>query len=214
MKKPVLVGAIAVLVLLVCPCCIGIAYLAKQDQEHYAPLAAACEGRGVPGAAAYVAAGGNRIVYFERSGSTWIESGVEVPSAMRGEGVSDTALVACAADDTTRRIVEQCCFERSVVGLDVPGSETCMPRVQLARHVELRIAATGALLAQRDVLGEEPKACDDWVGRRPSASNFEGAEPDSDQFVPFFLAPLDTPPVPPTPFVIPAAPVDAGTSGK
>jgi len=210
MNKPVLIAASLTALVVGCTCCIGVAYLAHQDQEHYGPLAAACEGRGVAGAASYVPGGANKTVYFERSARTWIESNVEVPAEMRGEGVGDTALVACAADDTTRHVLEQCCFQQSIVGFGLPGSERCMPRVQFARHVEVRVASTGALLAERDVYGPLPKTCDDWVGRRPAASNFEASEPDVEQIAPFLSAPTAS--APPAPVELPSA-VDGGAEG-
>lgn len=203
MNKPVVIGLSLAVLLLSCACCVVVAYLAKQDQDHYGPLSAACEGRGVPGAAAYQPGTPARIVYFEKSATTWIESNMEVPGEMRGTGIEDTAIVACAADDTTRQVLEQCSFRRTVVGVGVPGSEMTLPRIQLARHVELRIAATGALLAQREVLGGLPPACDDWVGRRPTAGHFEGPEPDVDELAPFFRDPLGAAPVPTIPNAAP-----------
>lgn len=160
-----------------------------QDQEHFGPLAAACDGRAVPGAPAYAPGVAYKLVYFERSAATWVETTAPVPASIQGEGIGDTALVACAADDTTRQVVAQCCFQRSLLGITVPGDDQCMPRVRFSRHVEVRVASTGALLAERDVVGPMPKTCDDWVGRRPTGGQFEAAEPDLEEFAPFLLAP-------------------------
>jgi hypothetical protein len=206
MKKPLLIAFGAILVVIVCGCCIWVGILAQRDQDNYAALSAACDGRGVPGSATYAPGGTNKIVYFERIGSLWSESNLAVPDALRGAGTSDTALVACAADDTTQHEIEQCCFEQTVVGIGVPGTNRCLPRAQLARHVELRIASTGALLASREVLGPLPKPCSEVSGgRRPTATQFEGREPDVDQFAPFYRDPTAPDPAA-TPPAVPAAP--------
>lgn len=196
MNKTVLVAGGAITVVIASACCITVAFLAKRDQENYGPLAAACEGRAVPGTAAYAPGAQARIVYFERSAATWVESNVEVPDSIRGEGVADTALVACADDESTRHAIEQCCFQRTIVGMNVPGSDQCLPRVQLARHVAVRVAATGALVAERDVYGPVPRQCNDWVGRRPTSGTFVAGEPGQDQMAPFLLAPTTYVPTP------------------
>jgi hypothetical protein len=212
-KNKLVMAIVAVFVILGCCVCGGIVvFLANKQQENYAPLAIACDGLPVPGAAAYVRGTPPKMSFFSRGAtSTWSYRTMMVPNPQQSEGVSDTALVACAEGATVRHVVENCCYERTVVGVGVPGSEMCFPRVRLGQRVVVHVAASGARLVEREVIGPEPRSCDDWVGRQPQESDFVGTEPESAQYESFFRDPEGAPPqevLPPPNSVI--VPIDAG----
>lgn len=200
MKRTLVIVVVVSLVSIACCVCTGaLVYLGKEEQASFAPLAAACDGRPVPGTAPYTRGSRPKLAFFERSSSGWTSSAVSVPIAQRADGVADAALVACVAEEPERNVIERCCFERVVVGVGVPGSETCFPRVQMSQRVRVHVAATGRLLAEREVMGPEPRTCEDWVGRAPHEGDFVGSDPDVDELGRFFEdpeAPMQTPDAP------------------
>lgn len=220
MKSKLVVVLVVVSVLIACCVCTGIlVHFADEQQASFAPLAAACDGRPVAGAAPYTRGTGPMTAFFERSVNGWRTSTGHVPSAQRADGVADASLVACAPEAPKRNVVDTCCFEHTVVGIGVPGTETCFPRVRMSRRVRVHVATTGRLLADREILGPEPRDCDDWVGRAPHADDFVGSDPDEDELGPFFTdpeAPEETPSATPdeAAHASPKPLPDAATGGK
>lgn len=202
MQKKIVIAVVLTLVLIGCCICSGIAIFYSQEQQaSFAALAAACDGRPVSGAAAYNPSSPPRIAAFKRFTSSWSYAPLETPDSLASEGVSDTSVVACLAAEPIRHVVGNCCFERTIAGVGVPGSETCYPQVRYSRMVRMYVASTGALISEREVFGETPNACNDWV-RRPQQSDFEADEPTDREYLPVLTdpeAPQAPSPIPPSP---------------
>lgn len=194
-----------------------LAFLAEQDQQTFGPLSVACRGGGVAGAAAYAPGSPAKTVYLERSAETYIPTTVVVPSAQRAGGVAETAVVACGADDTEREVLGRCCFSRTLLGVGVGGEELCYPRVRLTREVVFHEARTGRELGRYRVRGDEPRACDDYVGRRPTEGQFVGPEPDLEDFETYMRnpeGPHDRAPASSSDAAVPIPPKLDATGGK
>jgi hypothetical protein len=147
----------------------------KHEDSKYGRLTAACDGRAVPGARAYVPGpGAHRVVAFRHgAGASWTTD-LRVPNAMEADGVEDADLVLCLGEET-HATLESCRFVRTMAGVHVPGSEESYSRTQTMLPVRLVAPATGAVLVDGNVPGPLPRQCNDALVGSPNASEFEGS---------------------------------------
>jgi hypothetical protein len=129
--------------------------------ESLKPLKELCAGgAGNAAAASYAPGSGpHRLVVFRSNiaGSTDLSAFYirteDYPEAWRAAVVEDAALVACVSANSY--IVEECAYT-------LEGNQAAtLQRVQLAATINLYAARTGALVGQTELIGSEPRACQD-----------------------------------------------------
>jgi hypothetical protein len=177
-------------VAVICVACGVAGYLNnKKTQKTFGPLTAACEGRPVPGARAYVPGPGvHRVVGASLSGGTWSISNSRIPDAQRPEGVADTEVVACLGEET-QTMLGTCEVYRTRYGIRVPGTTRTFSRSQRYLPVRLVAAATGQPITMGSVPGPVPTACNSSYGN-PTATTFQGGSVSSTQLGPWLSSVL------------------------
>ena len=186
-----LVIGIIVGVAVLCTVCGVAGYMHDQKtQSTYGALTAACEGRPVAGARAYVAGPGvHRVVGAEqKSGGGWRIANGRIPNDQTPQGVADTEIVACLGEET-RATLGTCEVYNTRMGVRVPGSQRTYSRTQQSLPVRLVVAATGQTLTVGSVVGPQPRQCSGNIGR-PTSSTYEGSSVGSSQLGPWLSATL------------------------
>jgi hypothetical protein len=129
--------------------------------DSVTPLKELCAGAaGNTTAASYAPGSGpHRLVVFRSNiaGSTDLSTyyirTADYPEAWRAALVEEAALVACVSANSY--IVEECAYT-------LEGNQAAtLQRVQLAATINLYAARTGALVGQTELIGSEPRACQD-----------------------------------------------------
>lgn len=145
-------GCVGVLVL----CCASgtiVTILANEDAQKIAPLKDVCSGVPAANAAVLNATPGiQRVIAFERRGSTWAHDYDLVQLAWRGEEVATTPLVLCTEPET-EELVERCSYGGLAQGIGT------LERWGYRRDVRLLEARTGRLITQTTLRGAPPTAC-------------------------------------------------------
>lgn len=160
-------------VFLSCLCCggffVGMAGLGSVIESRVSALTAACDGRGVPEAAAYVPGPGVHLTTaFGRGQGTWHYEQRMVPSAWGSSETASTELVLCFEDEQ-EGVVESCPYTTGMV----------VSRIQFARQARLVVAQTGQVLSNTMVMGGDPAACLDWASGGGNV-RYEGTHVDGD----------------------------------
>lgn len=126
------------------------------------PLKELCTGdaAGLTNAAEYVpGSGANRLVVFRSNlaGSTDLSAYYirteDYPEAWRAAELEQAALVACVSANSY--VVEECAYTLE------DNKPATLQRIQLTALVNVYAARTGQLVAQDELLGSEPRACQD-----------------------------------------------------
>lgn len=173
----VALGAIGAVVVLCTVCGIAGAIHERNTQNTYGALNVVCEGRGVPGARAYVPGNGQHRVVgaVRRSSGDWHVNNTHIRTNLLAGNVADTDVVACFGEET-EATVETCTFYQTRFGTRVSGTDRLYPRVQKTLPVRLVAAATGQTITSGSVVGSTPRLCGGTVSN-PSASMFRGSSP-------------------------------------
>lgn len=126
------------------------------------PLKELCTGdaAGLANAAEYAPGGGpNRVVVFRSNltGATDLSSFYirteDYPEAWRAAELEQAALVACVSANSY--VVEECSYT-------LEGNQAgVLQRIQLTALVNVYAARTGELVGQKELIGTEPRACQD-----------------------------------------------------
>lgn len=189
-RTGLIIGVIAGIAVL-CTVCGVAGYLHdKKTQSTFGALTAACEGRPVPGARAYVAGPGvHRVVGAEQSsGGAWRITNGRIPNDQMPQGVADAEIVACFGEET-RATLGTCEVYNTRMGVRVPGSQRTYSRTQQSLPVRLVVAATGQTLTVGSVVGPQPTPCSGNIGR-PTSSTYAGSSVGSSQLGPWLAATL------------------------
>lgn len=129
--------------------------------DSVTPLKALCTGGpGQPAAASYApGAGAPRLVVFRSNiaGSTDLSTYYirteDLPEAWRAAELAQAALVACVG--TGSAVIETCAY-------NLPNNQAAtLRRVQLTAQISVYAAQTGEPIAQAELPGPEPRACQD-----------------------------------------------------
>lgn len=141
------------LVVLCCGSGIAAVWWGSGEAAKIAPLKDACLGSAVAVAPALGSTPGiQRVVAFERSGSTFTSSYSLVSTDWRGETAETTPLVLCAEPET-QELVERCSYGRVLRG------DATLERWGYRRDVRLVEARTGRVIVSTTLRGTPPLAC-------------------------------------------------------
>ena len=137
--------------------CGGMAGLGAFLQGRVEPLAAACDGKGVPGASVVAPRPGVGITVFEQRDGKWNVNLNALPvEYTEADTVAESSVVICRGEDVNVPLTP-CSW---------PDLVTPMPRNVRTEHVKIVAPATGGVLLETDISGRPPPACDEPEARR------------------------------------------------
>jgi hypothetical protein len=168
-QRAMLVAA-GLLVLLLFSCCGCLAFFSwktRREQDQFGSLAAVCDGRASPDAAAPT--GPVRVVVMMHDRRGWRVSMGMTPDDTEPETLGETTHVLCVEED--RDVVGECEIVSVMGNRELEGTERMWPRTRFRAQVRLVRARDAVEVVSDVLLGPMPDTCEQHP--RPGQHDFE-----------------------------------------